>query len=760
MRCKALLIAVDVYEDAKIDALKGCVNDAAFFGRALADMGFEVTVLSQSPTLDAIGRVLKELEGQLGEGDLFVLFFAGHGKEQDDGNLLCLLANADHRDLAQGRLDHLPPGWLSWKFLWRRVSEWRGVRSLFIFDACRMPLTAQERQERAAQVVLDEEADGPKVRDFRLRHTTAVHEQLRQRNSARILSCQSRQEAQELGNHLGVAHGLFSAALIDEVRQQAQAAQGWVCDEAFLQRVSERMEGLRRTSPGAHKLRRQTPMLEGSQVQLLAAAPAHPGASARLERLQDDFLRQLEAGQLDSPPNDNAARTLIQLETLGLPVRVFNDYQQRLARQQAEHAQAERERLENELRAKVQRELQDQAKREQAERERREREAQEQAERLKQQQAREQAQREQAQRERREREVREQEAERVRQEQAREQARREQREREAQAKLQSHPCPLPGMAQDGWGVYADLKFKEVVQRFRWMEPGSFLMGSPETEPERWNDEGPQHRVKLTQGFWLADTACTQALWLAVVGGENPSRFQGEDDLPVESVSWDDVMQQFMPKLQGLLPAGVEATLPSEAQWEYVCRAGTQTPFSFGKQINPEQVNYDGNCPYNGGPKGEYRGKTVPVKALPANSWGLYQMHGNVFEWCFDSRRTYAEGETVDPLGAVGDGPRAVRGGSWYAFARYARSAYRYQNGRDDRWNNIGVRVALRFKPSLGADAPAFRAAGPGVLGSEAPRAEPGALRRSGAATPAPAEPKPDDREAAARPAWWRQLLGD
>jgi len=264
------------------------------------------------------------------------------------------------------------------------------------------------------------------------------------------------------------------------------------------------------------------------------------------------------------------------------------------------------------------------------------------------------------------------------------------------------PAWAVAWGDDRFGLWADLEVGDVVQRFRWIEPGSFLMGSPKTEPQRYDDEGPQHRVTLTQGFWLADTACTQALWLAVVGGKNPSNFKGDDELPVEQVSWGDVMGAFMPKLQKFLPEGVEATLPSEAQWEYACRAGTQTPFSFGEQINPKQVNYNGTEPYNNSPKGEYRKKTVPVKALPANAWGLFQMHGNVREWCFDGRRTYAEGERVDPLGAVGDGPRALRGGSWFDDARLARSAYRHENDRDNRWDFNGFRLALRFKPSQGA----------------------------------------------------------
>ena len=125
------------------------------------------------------------------------------------------------------------------------------------------------------------------------------------------------------------------------------------------------------------------------------------------------------------------------------------------------------------------------------------------------------------------------------------------------------------------------------------------MGSPDNEPEREDDEGPQHQVTLTEGFWLADTACTQGLWLAVMGGKNPSRFTGDPDLPVETVSWYDV-QKFLAKLQAYLPAGVTAVLPTEAQWEYACRAGSSTAFSFGDNISTDQANYNGKYPYNKG----------------------------------------------------------------------------------------------------------------------------------------------------------------
>ncbi|WP_281383680.1 formylglycine-generating enzyme family protein [Candidatus Competibacter phosphatis] len=119
------------------------------------------------------------------------------------------------------------------------------------------------------------------------------------------------------------------------------------------------------------------------------------------------------------------------------------------------------------------------------------------------------------------------------------------------------------------------------------------MGSPEDEPERYDDEGPQHSVTLNRGFWLFDTTCTQALWEAVTG-ENPSQFKGVDH-PVERVSWNDC-QAFLRRVNDLLP-GLDLGLPSEAQWEYACRAGTTTPFSFGATITPEQVNYDSKYSY-------------------------------------------------------------------------------------------------------------------------------------------------------------------
>lgn len=246
---------------------------------------------------------------------------------------------------------------------------------------------------------------------------------------------------------------------------------------------------------------------------------------------------------------------------------------------------------------------------------------------------------------------------------------------------------------DQYGRYADLKVKSVTQRFRWIEPGTFRMGSQESESERFDNE-VCHQVTLTQGFWLADTACTQFLWIAVMG-ENSARFSDNFENPAEQRVWYDV-EVFLTKLNELIHGG-RVRLPTEAEWEYACRAGTNTAFSFGDNINPEQVNYNGNYPYANGKKGLYRKKTVPVKSLPANPWGLYEMHGNLWEWCQDVWQEELPAEPViDPKGAGDDtGIHVVRGGAWDLSGGDVRSSIRYGNLPGYRLNGgIGFRLAL------------------------------------------------------------------
>ncbi len=266
----------------------------------------------------------------------------------------------------------------------------------------------------------------------------------------------------------------------------------------------------------------------------------------------------------------------------------------------------------------------------------------------------------------------------------------------------------------------------------WIPPGRFKMGSAETELEREGNEGPQHLVQL-QGFFMGQTPITQAQWRAVAQwqpreGErwerelapNPSHFQvgGDtrllsadattDDRPVEQVSWLAAME-FCHRLSQR--TGRIYTLPSEAQWEYACRAGTSMPFAFGDTITPELANYDGNAAYGNGPKGEFRQQTTPLGIFPANAWGLQDMHGNVWEWCLDDWHESYEGAPVNGRawvdGAEGQsskrkgGTRLLRGGSWINRPRDCRSARRIPDQPGHVFFNIGFRVVcLPQGPSL------------------------------------------------------------
>ncbi|MBK8815878.1 MAG: formylglycine-generating enzyme family protein [Methylococcaceae bacterium] len=242
--------------------------------------------------------------------------------------------------------------------------------------------------------------------------------------------------------------------------------------------------------------------------------------------------------------------------------------------------------------------------------------------------------------------------------------------------------------EDEYGLWMGFTYKGVKQFFRWIEPGTFLMGSPTNEPERVKYE-IQHAVIISQGFWLADCTVTQALWQAAMG-TNPSEFKG-DNYPVEQVSWHDA-QSFIDKLNGLKPE-LKLCLSTEAQWEYACRAGTRTPFSFGDNIDSSQANFDGNYPYNNSRKSEYRQQTVAVKSLPPNPWGLHEMHGNVWEWCQDWYGAYPTETATDPQGADSGDSRILRGGSWINGGRLCRSSSRLYSAPDIANRNVGFRLA-------------------------------------------------------------------
>jgi formylglycine-generating enzyme required for sulfatase activity len=238
----------------------------------------------------------------------------------------------------------------------------------------------------------------------------------------------------------------------------------------------------------------------------------------------------------------------------------------------------------------------------------------------------------------------------------------------------------------------------------WMPPGRFWMGSPEEEPERRSNEGPQHLVQL-QGFFLAQTPITQAQWREVAQWQpnkregawsqkldpNPSRFKG-DQRPVEQVSWDDAME-FCHRLSQR--TGRNYTLPSEAQWEYACRAGTISSYHCGSTISTKLANYNEPKVYRDGGEGEYRRQTMDVASFPANPWGLHDMHGNVWEWCADNWHNNYEGAPEDGRAWINEKDNdfndkmnlmLLRGGSWLNGPRRCRSAFRFNQYRDSRYD--------------------------------------------------------------------------
>ena len=270
----------------------------------------------------------------------------------------------------------------------------------------------------------------------------------------------------------------------------------------------------------------------------------------------------------------------------------------------------------------------------------------------------------------------------------------------------------------------------VILEMVYIPGGTFTMGSPGNEADRSSDE-KQHQVTVSP-FFMGKYPVTQKQWEAVMGN-NPSHFKGANR-PVESVSWDDV-QRFIEKLNldsarlpvderlpaagerhpaagERLPAAGERhpaagerhpavgersrtyRLPTEAEWEYACRAGTTTPFYFGETITPDLVNYNGEYPYGSALKGKYRQQTTDVGDFPPNAFGLYDMHGNVWEWCHDWYGDYASGSVTDPIGPSSGSSRVARGGSWHYSARYCRSAHRIRYSAVNRGGNLGFRLVL------------------------------------------------------------------
>ncbi len=224
--------------------------------------------------------------------------------------------------------------------------------------------------------------------------------------------------------------------------------------------------------------------------------------------------------------------------------------------------------------------------------------------------------------------------------------------------------------------------------------GNFLMGSPITEEEQAKDENPQHLVNIPD-FFLGKYPITQAQWQMVME-TNPSHFKGAN-FPVENVSWHDA-QEFCHKLSEF--TGKPYRLPTESEWEYACRAGTTTPFYFGEVITADIANFNGQVSYSGSPKSRYRQQTTEVNTFPPNAFGLFDMHGNVWEWCQDESHDHYRSAPIDGSAweltstSNGNRSRVLRGGAWNSNPGNCRSAFRNGYFPDSRFDRCGFRIAF------------------------------------------------------------------
>ena len=226
-----------------------------------------------------------------------------------------------------------------------------------------------------------------------------------------------------------------------------------------------------------------------------------------------------------------------------------------------------------------------------------------------------------------------------------------------------------------------------------LPPGRFTMGSASPEAGR-NDDELLHDVEITKPFLMGQNEVTQQQWRTVMGTA-PSHFpRCGPRCPVENVTYIDV-QNFLDKLNAHAPQTLRYRLPTEAEWEYACRARTTGPFSTGENLTTSQANYNGRQPYGSFPAGEFRQKSTPIGMFPLNPWGLADMHGNVWEWTSDWYGPYPEGATanIDPHGPASGEKRVIRGGSWFFDANSARCALRYTHAPQDKGFSLGFRVA-------------------------------------------------------------------
>jgi formylglycine-generating enzyme required for sulfatase activity len=240
-------------------------------------------------------------------------------------------------------------------------------------------------------------------------------------------------------------------------------------------------------------------------------------------------------------------------------------------------------------------------------------------------------------------------------------------------------------------------------KLRRLPAGAFIMGSPTFETERQPCEGPQHSVEVTRPFYLGVYPVTQRQYEEVTGA-NPARFHpgngGSPEHPVERVSWEEAVAfcRLLTERTEVARWGGVYRLPTEAEWEYACRAGSATLFHGGDVLSSREANFNGYYPCGRSARGPYLERTSAVGSYPPNAWGLYDLHGNVWEWCADwfAEDYYRQAPEKDPRGPAAGAKRVLRGGAWYYYGWFCRSAFRYRRRPEERLDSAGFRVALEL----------------------------------------------------------------
>ncbi|BAY09474.1 caspase, EACC1-associated type [Calothrix sp. NIES-2098] len=697
----ALLIGISEYEPG-LNPLPAAVNDIEAMRRVLANPeigGFaeENIMVLENPERQKMEEAIEKLFAERQKDDLVLFFFSGHGIKDDTGKLY--LATRTTRKTAKG--DLIRASAVTANFVHESIGRSRSQRQVIILDCCFSGAIAQ----------------GMTVRDDGIIN---VQEQLGGKGRAILTSSTSTQYSfEQEGSELSI----YTRYLVEGIETGAadKDTDGWISIDELHEYASTKVQ---EASPAMTP--KFYPVEEGHKILLAKSPKDDPKLKYRKEfnsiALEDEgeisignrfYLNELQNNLRLLPEDAN----LIEFEVLE-PYRKRQEklqrYEQALSQVlQRQYPIGEREqnglqRLQNilnlrdeDIAAIKQRVLAPK----QAEYQK------QQAERLRQEQERAEYQKQQAELQ-------------------------EQRESES-SKAVSHPSIQTqtfefdsailtvkssgffGMGKKTYEInrsrgraefFTENLGNGVVLEMVAIPGGKFLMGSPEDEPARLSYESPQHNVTI-QSFFMGKFPVTQSQWQAVAAlnkvnfdlNPDPSNFKGANR-PVERVSWDNAVE-FCARLSN--KTGKTYRLPTEAEWEYACRAGTTTPFYFGETITTDLANYRGtDWDYQGtlypgnyaqGPKGEFREQTTDVGKFPANPFGLFDMHGNICEWCQDEwHKNYNGALTDDSAWFIGDNDkyRLLRGGSWLNLPKNCRSAVPSKRARDDRDNYVGFRVVV------------------------------------------------------------------